>query len=71
MDEEIFADDDGTEAVCPYCKQRWQDLWEYDWSSRETIEVECPFCRKKLKLSQYVSVSYSTRAISSNDKSEE
>lgn len=51
--------EDGEHVRCPKCGERWADLWDYDWRTREVIDVECPFCAADLHLRQSVIVEYS------------
>ncbi len=51
--------DDGESIACPYCKESWADLWDYEWGhGRECIETECPYCAAKITLCAEYSVSY-------------
>jgi hypothetical protein len=50
--------DDGESIACPYCKETWADLWDYDWSTRECIQTGCPHCDKDITLCAHYDVSY-------------
>ena len=51
---------DGDSIACPYCKESWADLWDYDWgNSQEAIETECPYCSREITLCIHVRVDYS------------
>lgn len=65
-DEE--TDWDSTEATCPHCGEKWQDLWDYEWGSREDIEIDCPFCGETLVLVRVVDVQYYTKHVKDSDQ---
>lgn len=54
---------DGDRLACPWCGEVRRDLWDYDWGSREEIEIECGFCDKPVILSRREDVSYSARRV--------
>jgi len=50
----------GHAATCPYCGESWEDLWDYDWRSREIIEEDCPYCEKPILLLMEIDATYYT-----------
>jgi hypothetical protein len=54
----------GERIDCPWCGSTHSDLWDHEWGSRESIELECDNCGKPYELNRAVSVSYTaTRVI--------
>jgi endogenous inhibitor of DNA gyrase (YacG/DUF329 family) len=49
---------DSEHVTCPSCRESWADLWDYDWTHREEIRIECPHCGKPLTLHRSISVDY-------------
>lgn len=43
---------------CPHCGTKISDLWDYNWTHAETVEVECGECNKPLTIERHVSVTY-------------
>lgn len=66
--EEVVSTDTYNEGsseriACPWCGEMKTDLWDYNWGSREEIEVECGYCDKPFLLSRIVSVDYTARRV--------
>ena len=54
---------DGDRIACPHCGHTMRDLWDYEWGSREIINVECGECEKSFALVMHVSVSYTAKPL--------
>jgi hypothetical protein len=56
---------DSEEIECPHegCDHTIRDLWDYEWGSREVIEIPCGACAKPVSLYRRVSVDYTAKPI--------
>ena len=55
-----WSDGHSHTATCPYCKEQWDDLWEYPWHENHTLKIECQYCDEKLLLMAEFDVTYYT-----------
>lgn len=46
--------------ICPHCGHHDRDAWEIDFSRNETKTVACNSCGKDYRVTQHLSVTYST-----------
>jgi hypothetical protein len=61
VDAETYSDSE--QIACPWCGEQNRDLWDYEWGSREVIEIACGHCDKPITIARCVSVSYRARPI--------
>jgi hypothetical protein len=43
---------------CPWCRAMLDDLWDFEWGSREELRSECGHCGKDIVISRIVEVDY-------------
>lgn len=55
-------------VLCPECGAQHSDLWDFEWGSRETIEIECGECGTDLALHMRTSVSYAVSRVTEKEE---
>lgn len=51
------------EIVCPLCKHKFSDSWEYELDGDDSTEVECENCGKDFLVTISVTVNYTSKPI--------